>query len=146
VLWVLPDYFEDLPKPCTGGWGRTAMVMAPNGDVMPCHAASTIPGLEFANAREQSLEWIWNESDAFNRFRGTDWMQEPCRSCPLGRQEVDFGGCRCQALRLAGDAAATDPVCRFSPHHDRVVAAREPARPAEFVYRTMKRPRVAERG
>jgi pyrroloquinoline quinone biosynthesis protein E len=145
VLWVLPDYFEDLPKPCTGGWGRTAMVMAPNGDVMPCHAASTIPGLEFANVREHSLEWIWSESDAFNRFRGTDWMQEPCRSCPLGRQEVDFGGCRCQALRLAGDAAATDPVCRFSPHHDRVVAAREPARTDELVYRTMKRARVAER-
>jgi PqqA peptide cyclase len=146
VLWVLPDYFEDLPKPCTGGWGRTAMVMAPNGDVLPCHAASTIPGLEFDNVREHSLQWIWNESDAFNRFRGTDWMQEPCRSCPLDRQEVDFGGCRCQALRLAGDAAATDPVCRFSPHHYRVVAAREPARTDELVYRTMKRPRVAERG
>jgi len=146
VLWVLPDYFEDLPKPCTGGWGRTAMVMAPNGDVMPCHAASTIPGLEFANVREHSLEWIWSESDAFNRFRGTDWMQEPCRSCPLGRQEVDFGGCRCQALRLAGDAAATDPVCRYSPHHDRVVAARDPAPVDDLVYRTMKRPKVAGRG
>jgi pyrroloquinoline quinone biosynthesis protein E len=146
VLWVLPDYFEDLPKPCTGGWGRTAMVMAPNGDVMPCHAASTIPGLEFANVREHSLEWIWNESDAFNRFRGTDWMQEPCRSCPLGRQEEDFGGCRCQALRLTGDAAATDPVCRYSPHHDRVVAARDPERTDDLVYRTMKRPRVAQRG
>src|SRR3954453_9950336 len=146
VLWVLPDYFEDLPKPCTGGWGRTAMVMAPNGDVMPCHAASTIPDLAFDNVREHSLEWIWNESDAFNRFRGTDWMQEPCRSCPLGRQEVDFGGCRCQALRLAGGAAATGPVCRFSPHHDRVVAAREPARTEALVYRTMKRPRVAEPG
>jgi pyrroloquinoline quinone biosynthesis protein E len=146
VLWVLPDYFEDLPKPCMGGWGRTAMVLAPNGDVMPCQAASTIPGLEFANVRDHPLEWIWNESDAFARFRGTDWMQEPCRSCPLGRQEVDFGGCRCQALRLVGDAAATDPVCRFSPHHDRVVAAREPAQTDELVYRTMKRPQVAERG
>jgi PqqA peptide cyclase len=143
VLWVLPDYFEDLPKPCMGGWGRTAMVVAPNGDVLPCQAASTIPGLEFANVREHTLEWIWNESDAFARFRGTDWMQEPCRSCPLGRQEEDFGGCRCQALRLAGDAAATDPVCRFSPHHDRVVAAREPAQTEDFVYRAMK-PRVPE--
>ena len=142
VLWVLPDFYEELPKPCMGGWGRTAMVVAPNGDVLPCQAASTIPGLEFANVRDHPLEWIWNESDAFARFRGTDWMQEPCRTCPLGRQEVDFGGCRCQALRLAGDAAATDPVCRFSPHHDRVVAAREPAQTDEFVYRTMKRPRV----
>jgi PqqA peptide cyclase len=140
VLWVLPDLYEDLPKPCMGGWGRTAIVVAPNGDVLPCQAASTIPGLEFANVRDHPLEWIWSESDAFARFRGTDWMQEPCRTCPLGRQEVDFGGCRCQALRLAGDAAATDPVCRFSPHHDRVVSARESARTDELVYRAMKRP------
>ena len=145
VLWVLPDFYEELPKPCMGGWGRTAMVVAPNGDVLPCQAASTIPGLEFANVRDHPLEWIWSESDAFARFRGTDWMQEPCRTCPLGRQEVDWGGCRCQALRLAGDAAATDPVCRFSPHHDRVVAAREPAQTDEFVYRTMKRPRGPDR-
>jgi PqqA peptide cyclase len=140
VLWVLPDFYEELPKPCMGGWGRTAMVIAPNGDVLPCHAASTIPGLEFDNVRERALAWIWNESEAFARFRGTGWMHEPCRTCPLGRQEVDWGGCRCQALRLAGDAAATDPVCRFSPHHDRVVAARESAQDDEFVYRTMKRP------
>ena len=140
VLWVLPDLYEDLPKPCMGGWGRTAIVVAPNGDVLPCQAASTIPGLEFANVREHPLRWIWSESDAFARFRGTEWMQEPCLSCPLGRQEVDWGGCRCQALRLTGDAAATDPVCRFSPHHDRVVAARESAQTNEFVYRAMKRP------
>ena len=140
VLWVLPDMYEDLPKPCMGGWGQTAMVVAPNGDVLPCQAASTIPGLEFANVRERALEWVWNESDAFTRFRGTEWMQEPCRSCPLGRQEVDWGGCRCQALRLAGDAAATDPVCRFSPHHERVVSVRESAQTDEFVYRTIKRP------
>jgi PqqA peptide cyclase len=140
VLWVLPDFYEELPKPCMGGWGRTAMVVAPNGDVLPCQAASTIPGLEFANIREQPLEWIWSESDAFARFRGTDWMQEPCRTCPLGRQQVDWGGCRCQALRLTGDAAAADPVCRFSAHHDRVVAARESAQTNEFVYRTTKRP------
>src|ERR671935_453940 len=140
VLWVLPDYYEDLPKPCMGGWGRTTIVVAPNGEALPCHAASTIPGLYFPNVREHPLEWIWSESDAFARFRGTDWMQEPCRSCPLGRQEVDFGGCRCQALRLGGDAAATDPVCRFSPHHDRVVTARESAQTDEFVYRAIKRP------
>ena len=125
MLWVLPDFYEELPKACMGGWGSTAMVIAPNGDVMPCQAASTIAGLEFANVRDHPLEWIWNESEAFDRFRGTDWMQEPCRTCPLGRQEEDRGGCRCQALRLTGDAAATDPVCQFSPHHHRVVEARE---------------------
>jgi PqqA peptide cyclase len=152
VLWVLPDYYEELPKPCMGGWGRTALVVAPNGDVLPCQAASTIPGLEFASVRDHPLEWIWNESDAFTRFRGTEWMQEPCRSCPLGRQQDDWGGCRCQALRLTGDATAADPVCQFSPHHDLVVSAREsaqtdpkapPPRAADhphFVYRTMKRP------
>jgi PqqA peptide cyclase len=146
VLWVLPDFYEELPKPCMGGWGRTAIVIAPNGDVLPCQAASTIPGLEFANVRERPLARIWSESDAFERFRGTDWMQEPCRTCPLGRQEEDWGGCRCQALRLAGDPAATDPVCRFSPHHHRVLAARESAQDDEFVYRTMKRARAPELG
>jgi PqqA peptide cyclase len=140
VLWVLPDYYEEEPKPCMGGWGRTALVVAPNGDVLPCQAASTIPRLEFANVREHPLEWIWEKSDPFTRFRGTEWMQEPCRSCPLGRQEVDWGGCRCQALRLTGDAAATDPVCRFSPRHADVVSVRESAQTDEFVYRTMKRP------
>ena len=140
VLWVLPDYYEDLPKPCMGGWARTAIVIAPNGDALPCQAASTIPGLTFPNVREHSLEWIWEESGPFTRFRGTDWMQEPCRSCPLGRQEEDWGGCRCQALRLTGDAAAPDPVCRFSPHHAEVVAAREAVQDDELVYRTMRRP------
>src|SRR3954465_14629341 len=109
VLWVLPDFYEDLPKPCMGGWGRTAMVVAPNGDVMPCQAASTIPGLEFANVRDRSLAWIWSESDAFARFRGTDWMQEPCRTCPLGRQEEDFAGCPCPALRLRPRARGRMP-------------------------------------
>ena len=146
VLWVLPDYFEDLPKPCMGGWGRTAIVVAPNGDVLPCQAASTIPGLEFANVREHPLEWIWNESDAFTRFRGTDWMQEPCRSCPLGRQEADWGGCRCQALRLTGDPAATDPVCRLSPHHQQILSVRESTQTDEFIYRTMRRPRASDLG
>jgi pyrroloquinoline quinone biosynthesis protein E len=142
VLWVLPDLYEELPKPCMGGWGRGTIVIAPNGDAMPCQAASTIPGLRFANVRRRALEWIWSESRAFARFRGTGWMQEPCRSCPLGRQEVDWGGCRCQALRLAGDAAAADPVCRFSPQHGRVVALRESARTDAFRYRAMKPPGV----
>ena len=138
ILWVLPDYYEDLPKPCMGGWARTALVVVPNGDVLPCQAASTIPGLAIDNVRERSLEWIWNESDAFTRFRGTDWMQEPCRTCPLGRQQEDFGGCRCQAMRLTGDAAATDPVCRFSADHHQVAQARDAAHDGEFIYRTLR--------
>jgi pyrroloquinoline quinone biosynthesis protein E len=141
VLWVLPDLHEDLPKPCMGGWGRTTILVAPNGEALPCQAAATVPGLTFPNVQERSLGWIWNESDAFARFRGTDWMQEPCRSCPLGRQEEDWGGCRCQALRLTGDAAATDPVCRFSPHHTTVVAARDLPQTDEFTYRTTRSPR-----
>jgi pyrroloquinoline quinone biosynthesis protein E len=146
VLWVLPDLHEDLPKPCMGGWGRTTILVAPNGEALPCQAAATIPGLTFPNVRDRSLEWIWNESDAFARFRGTDWMQEPCRSCPLGRQEEDWGGCRCQALRLTGDAAATDPVCRFSPHHTTVVAARDVPQTDEFTYRTTRRARGGDGG
>jgi pyrroloquinoline quinone biosynthesis protein E len=138
ILWVLPDYYEEFPKPCMGGWGRDAMVVTPNGDVLPCQAATTIPGLRFDNVRDRPLAEIWFESEAFDRFRGTDWMPEPCRSCPFDRQEVDFGGCRCQALQLTGDAANTDPVCHVSPHHALVVAAREAAQAAdaELVYRT----------
>ena len=98
---MLPDYYEEYPKPCMGGWGRDMMVITPNGDVLPCQAAASIPGLEFGNVREHSLSEIWFESEAFNRFRGTDWMPELCRNCPADRQEVDFGGCRCQALALA---------------------------------------------
>ena len=146
VLWVLPDLYESLPKPCMGGWGRIAMVVAPGGDVLPCQAAATIPGLEVANVRERPLEWIWNESDAFSRFRGTDWMGEPCRTCPFGRQETDWGGCRCQALRITGDAAAADPVCRFSPHHARVVAARGGGRTGELLHRRMRRTNTTMKG
>jgi pyrroloquinoline quinone biosynthesis protein E len=123
ILWVLPDYYEEFPKPCMGGWGRDAILIAPNGDVMPCQAASSIPGMVFENVREKSLGEIWFESEAFQRFRGTDWMPEPCRSCPLDRQEVDFGGCRCQALALTGNASNVDPVCKFSPHHALVADA-----------------------
>jgi pyrroloquinoline quinone biosynthesis protein E len=127
ILWVLPDYYEELPKPCMGGWAHDAIVIQPNGDMLPCQAAATIPGLAVENVRERSLAEIWFESEMFERFRGTDWMAEPCRSCPLGRQEQDFGGCRCQALALTGDAAATDPVCYLSPHHHLIVEAREVA-------------------
>ena len=144
ILWVLPDYYEDYPKPCMGGWGSDAMIVTPNGDVLPCQAAATIPGLEIENVRDRSLEQIWFDSGAFNRFRGTDWMSEPCRSCPLDRQQVDFGGCRCQALALLGDAAATDPVCHLSPQHDVVTRARdsavETAVPGPLVYRSLDVP------
>jgi pyrroloquinoline quinone biosynthesis protein E len=130
VIWVLPDYFEDLPKPCLAGWARRFLTVTPNGDVLPCQAAGDIPSLSFHNVREKDLEWIWYDSDAFNAFRGTDWMPEPCRSCPLGRQEVDFGGCRCQAFALTGDARRTDPVCRFSPDRHLIDEAVAEARPA----------------
>ena len=137
ILWVLPDYYEEYPKPCMGGWGREAMVVTPNGDVLPCQAATTIPGLEFDNVRNRPLGEIWFESAAFQRFRGTDWMPEPCRSCPIERQQVDFGGCRCQALLLTGDAANTDPVCHLSPRHGIVVDAREAAQTdGALVYRS----------
>jgi pyrroloquinoline quinone biosynthesis protein E len=143
MIFVIPDYYEDLPKPCMGGWASRSLLVAPNGDVLPCHAATTIPTLTFDNVKDRSLEKIWYESEAFNAFRGTDWMQEPCRSCPLGRQHEDFGGCRCQALMLTGDARATDPVCRFSPMHHVVTDAVEAAQTGEeapaYVYRVMRR-------
>jgi pyrroloquinoline quinone biosynthesis protein E len=147
ILWVLPDYYEDYPKPCMGGWGREAILVNPNGEVLPCQAASSIPGLVFENVRDRSLGEIWFESDAFQRFRGTDWMPEPCRSCPFDRQEVDFGGCRCQALALTGEATNTDPVCHISPHHSVVVEAREAAQAdgLPLVYRRMRRPAAAQR-
>jgi pyrroloquinoline quinone biosynthesis protein E len=145
ILWVLPDYYEEVPKPCMGGWAHDAILVQPNGDVLPCQAAASIPGLRPENVRDKSLKEIWFESEMFNAFRGTDWMQEPCRSCPINRQHEDFGGCRCQALALTGDAAATDPVCQYSPHHEVVVAARreveepEPDEAIPFVYRDLIR-------
>ncbi|MEU7814705.1 pyrroloquinoline quinone biosynthesis protein PqqE [Pseudonocardia sp. NPDC049154] len=118
VVYVLPDYYERYPKPCMGGWGARQLTVAPNGDALPCPAAQTLP-LPRANVREDSLERIWTDSPVFRRFRGTDWMPEPCRSCD--RREIDFGGCRCQAFQLTGDAARTDPVCHLSPDHEIVV-------------------------
>jgi pyrroloquinoline quinone biosynthesis protein E len=112
---VVPDYFARFPKPCVGGWGRRSLNVTPAGKVLPCHAAEVIPGLEFWNVREHSLSEIWRSSPAFNAFRGEAWMQEPCRSC--ARREQDFGGCRCQAFLIAGDARAADPVCHLSPQH-----------------------------
>jgi pyrroloquinoline quinone biosynthesis protein E len=118
---VLPDYYARYPKACMGGWGRRLLLIDPSGQVLPCHAAGVIPGMEFASVRQHPLEWIWRESAAFQRFRGEEWMPEPCRSCD--RRTEDFGGCRCQAFLLTGDANATDPVCQLSPDHHLVEAA-----------------------
>jgi PqqA peptide cyclase len=120
---VVPDYYAKFPKACMGGWGRKLMLVVPSGDVLPCHAARVIPGLTFENVKNRGLREIWESSAAFQKFRGEDWMQEPCRSCD--RREVDFGGCRCQALLLVNDAAATDPVCSLSPNRNRVDAVLE---------------------
>ena len=115
LLWILPDYYEPYPKPCMGGWARTALTVAPDGVVYPCPVAAEITTMEFPSVREHDLAWIWAKSAAFEAFRGTDWMPDLCRSCP--RKELDFGGCRCQAFALTGDAGRTDPVCRHSPDH-----------------------------
>jgi pyrroloquinoline quinone biosynthesis protein E len=117
---VVPDYFARYPKPCMGGWGSRAINVSPSGLALPCHAAQTIPGLEFWSVREHSLAEIWERAPAFTAFRGDSWMEAPCATCP--RRAVDFGGCRCQAFALAGNAAAADPVCHLSPLHERVVA------------------------
>ncbi|MBV8216899.1 MAG: pyrroloquinoline quinone biosynthesis protein PqqE [Solirubrobacterales bacterium] len=128
ILYVLPDYYGDRPKPCMNGWGRRHLTINPVGDVLPCPAASAIASLRFDNVRDRPLRQIWEESDAFQRFRGTAWMPEPCRSCD--RREVDFGGCRCQAAQLTGDAANTDPACALSPHREALVRIVEGVRPS----------------
>jgi PqqA peptide cyclase len=120
VLFVVPDYYAKFPKPCVGGWGRKLILITPNGDVLPCHAATVLPGLSFENVKNRALREIWDHSEAFQKFRGQDWMQEPCKSCD--RREQDFGGCRCQALLLAGDACATDAVCSLAPQRPKVDA------------------------
>jgi PqqA peptide cyclase len=118
---VVPDYYAKYPKACMGGWGRRLMLVNPSGKVLPCHAAEVLPGLSFENVREKSLEWIWQDAESFRKFRGEEWMHEPCRSCD--RRAEDFGGCRCQAFLLTGDAAATDPACSLAPTHGIVEAA-----------------------
>jgi pyrroloquinoline quinone biosynthesis protein E len=135
---VLPDYYAQYPKPCMNGWGRQSLNVTPTGRVLPCHAAETIPDLEFWSVREHSLPEIWRDSPAFNAFRGTDWMQEPCRTCP--RRERDWGGCRCQALAITGNAAATDPACHLSPMHAKLQALAEADAVAEaaYVYRAYR--------
>jgi PqqA peptide cyclase len=135
IDYVVPDYYAHRPKACMGGWGRRFLNITPSGKVLPCHAAETLPDLRFPTVADASLTEIWYRSHAFARFRGTAWMAEPCRSC--GRREIDWGGCRCQAFALTGDAARTDPACALSPDHALLAGARREAAEAtlEFVYR-----------
>ncbi|QEW19950.1 Antilisterial bacteriocin subtilosin biosynthesis protein AlbA [Marinibacterium anthonyi] len=140
IDFVPPDYYADYPKACMGGgWGSTGLNIAPDGKVLPCHAAETIPGLTFQTLRDASLKQIWYDSPAFNAFRGTDWMPELCQTCE--RRDIDFGGCRCQAMAIAGDPTATDPVCRKSPHRALVDAALDidviEAPEPDFIYRKL---------
>ncbi|QHW29588.1 pyrroloquinoline quinone biosynthesis protein PqqE [Paenibacillus rhizovicinus] len=121
LIWILPDYYEDFPKPCMGGWGKLSLTVAPDGRVLPCTVSSEIRSLSFENVKQRELAWIWHDSPSFNAYRGYDWMAEPCRSCE--RREQDYGGCRCQAFLLTGDANAADPVCTLSPHR-RVITDR----------------------
>src|SRR6478735_8514682 len=132
---VVPDYYARFPKACVGGWGRRSLNVTPSGKVLPCHAAESIPELTFWNVRAHSLADIWDNSPAFLAFRGTEWMQEPCRSCP--KREEDFGGCRCQAFALTGDARAADPVCHLSPRHALVAELAEVREDAAYDYRRM---------
>ena len=132
ILYVIPDYYAERPKPCMNGWGKVFLSVAPDGTAIPCQGARMLPGLEFPKVTEHSLAWIWNESPAFNRYRGTDWMQEPCRTCP--ERDKDFGGCRCQAYLVTGDASRADPVCSLSPDRgaiDRMVDAVNSAPPTQ---------------
>ena len=121
VFYVVPDYFEGRPKACMNGWGRVFLAIAPDGTALPCQGASMLPGLAFPNVRDHAFDWIWRDSPAFNRFRGEHWMAEPCRTCP--ERTTDFGGCRCQAYLLTGDASNADPACALSPYHHVVQAA-----------------------
>lgn len=136
LIWVVPDYFDGVPKPCMGGWGAISLTVGPDGSVLPCPAAYDLP-LEFPNVRDHSLEWIWRRSTAFEAYRGTEWMNGPCSGCP--RREVDFGGCRCQAFALTGDASRTDPACGLSPDHHLITELVESAGDGELVYRRPER-------
>ncbi|HET7543149.1 MAG TPA: pyrroloquinoline quinone biosynthesis protein PqqE [Polyangiaceae bacterium] len=142
VLFVLPDYYSDRPKSCMSGWGRRYLLVSPDGLALPCHLAHTLPGMNFDNVLERSLDEIWHHSPAFAAFRGQAWMPEPCQSCE--RRELDFGGCRCQAFQLTGDAANTDPACALSPHHALIAEARARAQdpaliPLALRYREIRR-------
>ena len=139
VLFVTPDYYSVYPKPCMDGWGRRFIVVNPEGLALPCHLAHTLPGLRFDNVRQCHLADIWHHSSGFREFRGEGWLPDPCRSCE--RRSVDFGGCRCQAFHVTGNARATDPACSLSPDHGYIESARTRAshvagRPVLFEYRT----------
>ena len=138
IDYVIPDYYALQPKKCMGGWGQQFFNISPSGKVLPCHAAESITGLHFDSIRDHSLAWIWENSPALNLYRGTDWMPEPCRSCAL--KEEDFGGCRCQAFALTGNASATDPACSFSPFHEKIfrAAKTEAEGSDQFIYRNFK--------
>ncbi len=133
IDYVVPDYHASRPKPCMGGWGQRFLAVAPGGEVLPCHAAQSITGMVFANARQTPLAAIWADDPAFQAFRGTGWMPSPCRGCE--HAERDWGGCRCQAFALTGDAAATDPACALSPYHHLLAEALESAGESGFRYR-----------
>ncbi|MCG8353997.1 MAG: pyrroloquinoline quinone biosynthesis protein PqqE [Kiloniellales bacterium] len=136
IDYVVPDYYARRPKACMGGWGKQFLNITPSGKVLPCHAAETITGLRFDSIQERSLAEIWNESEAFRKYRGTDWLPEPCRSCD--RKELDWGGCRCQAFAFTGDAGNTDPACELSPFHAQMLGVAETASgeaPPDFAYR-----------
>jgi len=140
LLFVLPDYYSDRPKACMSGWGQRYLLVSPDGLALPCHLAHTLPGLQFDNVMDRSLADIWQNSAAFQAFRGQHWMPEPCQSCD--RREIDFGGCRCQAFHLTGNAAATDPACALSPQHSLITAARRAADseqliPLQMLYREL---------
>ena len=141
LLFVLPDYYSDRPKACMSGWGKRYLLVSPDGLALPCHLAHTLKGLSFENVQEHSLTEIWHHSTAFNAFRGEGWLSEPCRSCE--RRTIDFGGCRCQAFHLTGDAALTDPACGLSPQHDLITQARTSAEeqliPLTLRYREIRR-------
>ncbi len=126
IYYVVPDYYEERPKACMNGWGNVFLTVTPDGTALPCHAARELPGMDLPNVRSESIDAIWNDSNDFNRFRGFDWMPEPCRSCD--EKEKDFGGCRCQAFMLTGDPSKTDPVCSKSPDHHLIEEALERGR------------------
>ncbi len=135
IDYVVPDYYAARPKACMGGWAQRIINITPAGLALPCHAAETLPGFHFPSVRDTSLGAIWRDDPGFNRFRGTAWMPEPCRSCD--RKEIDWGGCRCQAFAILGDAAATDPACALSPEHHRMEEAVQQSEGAgaELIYR-----------
>ncbi len=148
LIFVTPDYYEERPKACMNGWGSLFLDITPDGTALPCHSARQLP-IKFPNVKEHSVQHIWQESFGFNKFRGFDWMPEPCRSCD--EKEKDFGGCRCQAFMLTGDASNTDPVCSKSEHHGKILAAREQAEHAplgveQMVYRNEKMSNIIIKG